>query len=1484
MRTLNNCLYFILSCIPVISGAQPNPEKGLPFITNYLSKDYKASPQNWGIIEDNQGIMYFANSFGLLEYDGVKWRRLALKGLNFIVRTLDKDKSGRIFFGAGGDFGYLATDSLGQNQPISLLQFVPATLRQFNDVWSVYATEEGVYFQARERIFRLVKKGSTGKETWEVKSWEPKSRFMYSFFIDNTYYIHQQGLGLFRMEADSLKLIPGSEFLGNERIQVFLPYESNGKERVYLLGQFSGGLHLFNGKTFQSFPTEADPIIKYNTLYKATKLNDGSFALATSGKGLAIIDKRGKIIQLINRDVGLQDESVYGVYSDRKGSLWLGLDNGIARVENNSPFTQFTIQSGITTSALSLKRFQGELYLGTTNGLLRFNRKKVKFEQIKEIPSNQIFDLITDDNSLIVPTDGLFYVKDNQTRLIRPSIAGNLQIVSVARSKKYPNILFACGDGIFMFSRKKVSENFSNGWEFAGNIPGVTEQVWSIAERIDGSIWGGTQSGGVMRISGFIDDKGNPTPGKTRVEKFDTKHGLAPGGIAVAAVKGREFFMANSAIFRFDEKQNRFFPDSSFGPMGFGDDTNEYTVVEDQKGRVWINFGKETALATLQTDGSFKIEKRPFFPITDRVVGQIIPENDGITWFATTDGLIRYDENIKKNFDEPFSTLIRRVVAGQQHLNTTNTTPGKQQQHPLTFKQNTLRFDYAAPFFEQENKTQYQTWLEGFDKDWSAWDNNSYKEYTNLPEGNYHFRVRTKNLYEKISKEAIYPFTIQPPWFRTWWAYLLYAVAGLGLIYGIVRYRTNQLHEKHKELEKTVAERTRQLNQRAEELSVINSVQEGLVRELDMQAIYELVGDRIRDLFDAQAVIIATLDQESGTEHFKYVIEKGERFFPGPRPMDKLRQHLIKTRQKIVINANMVKAYAEFGLETLAGTEPPKSVVFVPLTLGEKITSYVTLQNVDRENAFSESDIRLLETLANSMSVALENARLFDETSRLLKETEQRNAELAVINSVQESLVAQMHMQDIYNMVGEKIRAIFNAQVIDVVTYDHRSGLIEDRYSYEKGDRTLIGPRKPDGFRKHVIETKQTVFFNENLEKIAEEYDTKVLIGENPKSLVIVPMVAGGDITGMISLQNVDQENAFTDSDLTLLTTLANSMSVALENARLFDETNRLLKETEQRNAELAVINRVQESLVAQMDIHAIYELVGEKMRQIFNAQVIDIVMYDRKTGMIEDRYAYEKGDRTMLGRREPNGFRKHVIETKQTVFHNENVEEAMRAFDNKILIGDIPKSQVYVPMVAAGEVTGIISLQNLDEEHAFTDSDISLLTTLANGMSVALENARLFDETNRLLKETEQRTSELAVINSVQEGLARELDIQAIYELVGQRIQNLFDSQAVIIATFDQDTEKEDFKFTIEKGIRYYPEPRALDKVRKHLIQTRQKLVINTLEENIDWFGNAVIPGTEPSKSLVFVPMFIGEKSQAMSVCKTLTDIMHSASLMCVY
>jgi len=649
--------------------------------------------------------------------------------------------------------------------------------------------------------------------------------------------------------------------------------------------------------------------------------------------------------------------------------------------------------------------------------------------------------------------------------------------------------------------------------------------------------------------------------------------------------------------------------------------------------------------------------------------------------------------------------------------------------------------------------------------------------------------------------------------------------------------------------------------QRTAELAIINSVQEGLATKLEMQAIYDLVGDKIRDIFDAQVVDIGLFNRDNNILNFPYTIERGIRFPDEPMQLIGFRKYVIETKLPLLIENNNEEVSRKYGNPLAIQGEAAKSILYVPMLVNGEARGVISLQNLDHENAFSESDVSLLTTLANAMSVALENARLFDETNRLLKETEQRTAELAVINSVQEGLAKELDIHGIYELVGEKIRKIFSAQVIDIVTYDRATNTIQDKYSYEKGDRTLLGLREPNGFRKQLIETKRLFLVNEDFSKLAKKYKNPTQIGEEPKSAVFVPMLVGEEVKGIISLQNLDTENAFSKSDVRLLTTLSNSMSVALENARLFDETNRLLKETEQRTAELAVINSVQEGLAKELDIKGVYELVGEKIREIFNAQVIDIVTYNKSTNMVEDKYAFEKGDRTLLGPREPHGFRKHLIETGQLILINKDYERTSIEYNNPVLIGEKPKSAVFVPMLVGDEVKGSISLQNLDSENAFSDSDVRLLTTLSNSMSVALENARLFDETNKLLEETKQQAIELGIINSVGDGLAKQLDFQSIVDLVGDKIREVFNAQVVSISTYNSQSATIHHRYAVEKKKRYYFDKSiSIDPDRKEIIETKKPLIFGSSKEMIEHSGEGTVAGDMP-ESFMGVPIIHNQK-----------------------
>src|SRR5262245_32003637 len=242
------------------------------------------------------------------------------------------------------------------------------------------------------------------------------------------------------------------------------------------------------------------------------------------------------------------------------------------------------------------------------------------------------------------------------------------------------------------------------------------------------------------------------------------------------------------------------------------------------------------------------------------------------------------------------------------------------------------------------------------------------------------------------------------------------------------------------------------------------------------------------------------------------------------------------------------------------------------------------------------------------------------------------------------------------------------------------------------------------------METREPLLINEDIDERAAEFGSSVIQGEEPKSVLFVPLVVGGEATGRISLQNLDHEHAFSESDLRLLTTIAGSLSVALENARLFEETK-------QRNAELAVINDVQASLAENLDMQAMYELVGERIREIFDAQAVDIGVLERETGLIYFPYSITKGSRDPIERMEPSGLSEHVMQTREPVLINEDMEARIAEIGGSQQLRDSgpPKSLLFVPLVVGGEATGRISIQNQDREHAFSEADVRLLTTIAS-------------------------------------------------------------------------------------------------------------------------------------------------------------------------
>ena len=670
-----------------------------------------------------------------------------------------------------------------------------------------------------------------------------------------------------------------------------------------------------------------------------------------------------------------------------------------------------------------------------------------------------------------------------------------------------------------------------------------------------------------------------------------------------------------------------------------------------------------------------------------------------------------------------------------------------------------------------------------------------------------------------------------------------------------------------------------EVQQRADELEIINSVQAGLSSKLDFHSIYELVGEKVRGIFNTQAVIISYYDPETDMASFPYMYWKGERLAPEKQPLSGFSGYVIRNRETLFINKDVAEMAHQYGSTLLAGDSFPKSLIALPIMAGDTVFGSLSIQNFEHEMAFQEVDLRLLSTLAAGMGISIQNARLFDETQTLLQVTRQRAEELSLINQILTGLDAKLDIQSVYDKTGDMIHEIFDAQVVVLSIYDQKKKLTYYPYIIEKGERLYQDPlplrEDGGGFGGHVIRTRQPILVNRNFEEYSRQFQSNNL-GENADDTVVVhsglwvPMMVGEEARGVISLQNLEKEDAFSESDVRLLTTIANSVGVAIENARLFDETQRLLKETEQRAAELTILNDVSESMSRALDVNAVTRNVGNKIHEVFNAEIVDILLYNASTKIV--RLVYSFSNNHYFENEPPwelgEGLTSKIIITKQPLLLNSAGEiEGNGAAAYVTAPEDEEDIQSYmgVPIMVGDQVLGVVDVQSY-KAGAFNEANLRILQILSANMGAAIQNARLFDETQRLLKETEQQNSDLSALNSVQQALVSNLDIKSIYQAVGRKLSEIFSVNSAVIYTVEFDTQIMTYEFAYEQGKEWDIPPKKATSLHTHIVEqvkaTRKSFVVNrNFEEFAIRFPDFRGSRSRLPKSLCAIPILIRDK-----------------------
>ncbi|HWH83661.1 MAG TPA: GAF domain-containing protein, partial [Burkholderiaceae bacterium] len=447
------------------------------------------------------------------------------------------------------------------------------------------------------------------------------------------------------------------------------------------------------------------------------------------------------------------------------------------------------------------------------------------------------------------------------------------------------------------------------------------------------------------------------------------------------------------------------------------------------------------------------------------------------------------------------------------------------------------------------------------------------------------------------------------------------------------------------------------------------------------------------------------------------------------------------------------------------GTRLSKSLAHVPIIGRSRVIGAVGLEDYDREHAFGESDVRLLQTVIGSMGLALEGAQLFDETQRLLKETEQRNAELAVINSIQQGVGAELNFQAIVDLVGDKLREVFATGDIGITWRDEAAGVRHLLYVYEHGARQHHAP-VPDALQrpldKALLQRRPVVVRNQ---ADADALELHHFEGTDMSlSSVFVPMFSGDRFLGTIILENYEREDAFGEAEVRLLSTVAASTGVALENARLFNETQRRARES-------SALTDVGRDLSSTLDLATVMDRIAAHAKELLAAE--NSAIFLPEPGGRQYRAIVALGELAQTLKTtvvEPGrGIIGHLIESGRPEFVNDTAADPRGVrIDGTETRSD--ERLMVVPLVSGTQVEGAMAVWRSGGQ-PFDARELEFLTGLSLQATIALNNARLFNETREALEQQTATAQVLQVISSSVE------DARPVFDEILTSCARLFDS-----------------------------------------------------------------------------------------------------------
>ncbi len=821
---------YLLS-VPAIS----NP--GLPYIKYYSSHDYSAGIQNWHISQDKRGIIYVANNFGLLEYDGSSWRTYVVAN-GVKVRHFNFGSENKISIASQGEFGFFAPDYQGQLRYTSLSKTLPSEYQNFEETWKVFHLNGKEYFCTSTKIFVM------DKTKIDVIVAED---YMDNFFLINQQlYVNQPSNGLNVLDNDRLVPVELGRNFVNKEVSAIIPLINN----KLMVATRQDGVYILDNFNTEVWNIEFHNLLSQSIINAAIRLKSGELVFGTQNNGLFIFSPDGRLISHLTNNQGLNNRTVICLFEDMQNNLWVGHNNGISYIELGQPFSFINEYMGLQGTGYDGFQDKDKLYLGTDNGLF-VNEPTLSgqlnntFRLIEESDGQVYFVNKIEKWLLMGHHNGGYVFKENQ-KPVRASTIGTWMFLPL---KTHPGYLIAGKyNGLDLYKKE------SDAITFVRTLDGLDESCRILEQDDHGNIWMTHGYKGVFKFR-LSDDLRQVRD----IQFYGAENGLPSNVlISVFRVRGNLYFTTEDGIYSYDKTADIFVKDPFFAPF-FEPFSPINVLAEDANQNIYFLGQQEIGVLIQDATGTYHKETNMLNKINGMLNDDlqdisILPNNKIL--FAAKEGFIVYNPGIKVSADNASDILFRRITLtahgdsvifygnypkGENNINNQEEVDYLK----FPFLHNSIKFEFSSTYMDGLDKTTYQFYLEGFDEDWSEWSKKNEKEYTNLNEGNYLFRIRAKNIYGQISKEAVYQFTILPPWYRSKLAYSSYFVL-FTLSFSLLLFLIGQKHKREKNT--LIQEKEKELNKKDSELLTVKTETEREIEKLKTEKLKADISHKNKEL------------------------------------------------------------------------------------------------------------------------------------------------------------------------------------------------------------------------------------------------------------------------------------------------------------------------------------------------------------------------------------------------------------------------------------------------------------------------------------------------------------------------------------------------------------------------------------------------------------------------------------------------------------